>query len=112
VIAETSTEWSSRLQRVCAQLLRNRHGAEELVQEVFQRLLPEPDRFDLGKAPEVLLFRMARNRCIDARRKHAARNNADIEAVAPERTDHSDLEAALVATQRPARDRGRRWRRT
>ena len=95
MIAETFTEWSSRLQRFCAQLLRNRHDAEEVVQEVFQRLLAEPDRFDLGKAPEVLLFRMARNRCIDVRRKHAARNNVDFEPVVPEPTDHSDLEAAL-----------------
>ena len=57
------------------------------MQEVFARLLAKPDQFDLGKAPEVLLFRMARNRCIDAHRKR--------EPVAPEPTDHSDLEAAL-----------------
>ena len=38
---------------------------------------------------------MARNRCIDVRRKHAARNNVDFEPVVPEPTDHSDLEAAL-----------------
>lgn len=95
MIAETFTDWSSRLQRFCAQLLRNRHDAEEIVQEVFARLLAKPDQFDLGKAPEVLLFRMARNRCIDAHRKRAPRNNVDIEPVAPEPTDHSDLEAAL-----------------
>lgn len=95
MIAETFTDWSSRLQRFCAQLLRNRHDAEEIVQDVFARLLAKPEQFDLGKAPEVLLFRMARNKCIDARRKHTARNNADIEAIAPQPADHSDLEAAL-----------------
>jgi RNA polymerase sigma-70 factor, ECF subfamily len=95
VIAETFTEWHSRLQRFCAQLLQNQHDAEEIVQEVFARLLADPARFDLSESPEVLLFRMARNRCLDARRKQSARNNVDIEAAAPEPTDHGDLEAAL-----------------
>lgn len=95
MIAETFTEWSGRLQRFCAHLLGNRHDAEEIVQEVFQRLLAEPGRFDLAEAPEVLLFRMARNRCIDTQRKRTPQNNVDIEPVADAPKDHSDLEAAL-----------------
>jgi RNA polymerase sigma-70 factor, ECF subfamily len=95
VITETFTEWQGSLQRFCVQLLRNRHDAEEVVQDVFARLVAEPRRFDLSEAPEVLLFRIARNRCIDTRRKRAARNNADVEPIAPEVQDHGDLEAAL-----------------
>ena len=38
---------------------------------------------------------MARNRCIDVHRKHAARNNVDFEPTAPQQPDHGDLVAAL-----------------
>jgi len=96
VIAETFTAWQSRLERFCAQLLRNRHDAEEIVQDVFARLLAEPKRFDLQNTPEVLLFRMARNRCVDKSRKRAARNNVDIDPVAPQAQDHGELEAAMA----------------
>jgi RNA polymerase sigma-70 factor, ECF subfamily len=95
VIAETYSNWQSRLRRYCEQFLQNRHDAEEVVQDVFARLVTTPERFDLDSSPEVLLFRMARNRCIDARRKHVARNNVDFEASAPQASDHADLQAAL-----------------
>lgn len=105
MIAETFTDWQSRLERFCAQLLRNRHDAEEIVQDVFARLVAEPQRFDLKKAPEVLLFRMARNRCIDRSRKREARNNVDLDPVAPDTCgtdtcgpgDHDELAAALAS---------------
>lgn len=84
------------MERFCAQLLHNRHDAEEIVQDVFARLVADPQRFDLSKTPEVLLFRLARNRCIDARRKRTARNNVNIEPTAPASQDHSDLAAALA----------------
>lgn len=96
MIAETFTEWQSRLERFCAQLLRNRHDAEEIVQDVFARLLADPKRFDLQNTPEVLLFRMARNRCVDKNRKRRARNNVDINPVAPQAHDHGELAAALA----------------
>jgi len=95
VISEVFTQWQSRLQNFCTQLLQNRHDAEEVVQDVFARLVGNPDRYDLSTAPETLLFRMARNRCIDARRKHTARSNAHIEPITATSPDHSDLEAAL-----------------
>jgi len=96
VIAETFTTWRSRLERFAAQLLQNRHDAEEIVQDVFTRLLGEPDRFDLRTGPEVLLFRLVRNRCIDARRRRTPRSNADVDPEAAPASDHSDLLQALA----------------
>jgi RNA polymerase sigma-70 factor (ECF subfamily) len=97
VIDETFTTWRSRLLRFAAQLLQNRHDAEEIVQDVFARLLAEPDRFDLATGPEVLLFRLVRNRCIDRHRRRAPRSNVDPEPAAAEPSDHSDLLHALGA---------------
>ena len=96
MIAETFTKWRPRLVQFCTQRLRDPHEAEEVVQDVFARLVAAPDRYRLGESAEVLLFRMARNRCIDARRRRRPRSNADIEPVAPENGDHSDLQAALA----------------
>ena len=56
------------LLRYCAHLLRHHHDAEEVVQDVLLRLAD-------GRGPAateataVWLFRCARNRCIDLRRK-------------------------------------------
>lgn len=96
VIAETFTTWRSRLERFAAQLLRDRHDAEEIVQDVFAKLVAMPDRFDLATAPEVLLFRLVRNRCIDTRRRRQPRSNADVEPATPAPADHSDLQEALA----------------
>ena len=95
MIADTFTQWQSRLVGFCTQILRNPHDAEEVVQEVFARLVAEPGRYDLGEAPEVLLFRLARHRCIDALRKRAPRSNTAVEPSVSEQADHEDLELAL-----------------
>ena len=104
MIAETFTAWRERLVRFAAQLLRDRHDAEEVVQDVFARLLAQPDRFDLGQAPEVLLFRMVRNGCIDVTRKRRPRSNVDVEPAAPPADDHIDLREALARLPRDERE--------
>lgn len=71
MIDATFTAWRGRLLRFCGQLLRNTHDAEEVVQDVFASLLAKHGRYDLTD-PGVLLFRLARNRCIDLRRKARA----------------------------------------
>ena len=103
MIAETFQQWQPRLQRYCAQLLGSAHDAEEVVQDVFARLVAEPSRYDLSNGADVLLFKMARNRCIDVRRKRRARSNADVEPAVEAPLDHAELAAAL--TTLPADER-------
>lgn len=96
VIAETFTEWRERLLRFCSQLLRNDHDAEEVVQDVFARLLAHDGAFDLAREPGVLLFRLARNRCIDVRRKKAAAPTAELDPAARDDRLGLELQEALA----------------
>ena len=84
MIDATFTEWRVRLLRFCSQLLRNAHDAEEVVQDVFAKLLAKDGQYDLAIDPGVLLFRLARNRCIDVRRKLHAVAAPDLEGTARE----------------------------
>lgn len=104
MIAETFTAWRGRLERYCAQLLHNRHDAEEVVQDVFARLVAVPDRFDLDDAPEVLLFRLARNRCIDVRRKRVPRSNAAVEPATEPPREADELGRALATLRDDERE--------
>lgn len=88
--------WRPRLLRFCTQLLRHAHDAEEVVHDVFAKLLTTKDRYRLDEQPEVLLFRFARNRCIDLRRKHRPESHADLVVQAPDATSHRDLDEAIA----------------
>ena len=87
--------WAPRLVRFCTQVLRSSHDAEEVVQDVFTKLLQKEGRYELEQNPGVLLFRLARNRCIDLQRKHRTEPMAGIDPRAPR--DHQDLREALGA---------------
>lgn len=97
VIADTFTGWRERLLRFCTQLLRNAHDAEEVVQDVFAALVARNGAFDLATDPGVLLFRLARNRCIDVRRKKAATATAALEPTARDERPRLELQEALAA---------------
>jgi RNA polymerase sigma factor (sigma-70 family) len=97
VIEETFTAWRPRLLRFCTQLLRHGHDAEEVVQDVFTRLLARDGAYDLTSDPGVLLFRLARNRCIDVRRKKAATTEARLEPLTHDDRGRADLQEALAA---------------
>ena len=97
MIDATFTEWRPRLLRFCGQLLRNAHDAEEVVQDVFAKLLATNGRYDLATDPGVLLFRLARNRCIDLRRKRHAAATPDLEVAAREERPHLELAEALAS---------------
>jgi RNA polymerase sigma-70 factor (ECF subfamily) len=92
LIESTFIAWRPRLLRFCSNLLRHGHDAEEVVQDVFTKLLEKGAGYDLAEHPEVLLFKMARNRCIDLRRKRTPEAMATIEPVA--RNDQHDAEIA------------------
>lgn len=100
------TSWRERLVRFCAHLLGDADDAEEVVQDVFARLLASGGRFDLATDPGVLLFRLARNRCIDIRRKRRATTDGALDPVAPDERPQLELQelrqaiAALPWAQR------------
>ncbi|MFY9342493.1 MAG: sigma-70 family RNA polymerase sigma factor [Planctomycetota bacterium] len=96
MIESTFATWRLRLLRFCSNLLRHGHDAEEVVQDVFTRLLEQGDRIDLSERPEVVLFAMARNRCIDLRRKRAPSTGAALELVAPGSGVAADVAEALA----------------
>ncbi|MEM7203944.1 MAG: RNA polymerase sigma factor [Planctomycetota bacterium] len=96
MISSTFEDWRHRLQSYCAQLLGNQHDAEEVVQDVFAQLIAAADRYDLARDPEVLLFRLARHRCIDRRRRRSPTNNVDLEPAAPDRRADAELHEALA----------------
>lgn len=97
VIADTFTAWRHRLLRFCTQLLRNAHDAEEVVQDVFATLVARDGAFDLAGDPGVLLFRLARNRCIDVRRKRAATASDSLDPPARDALPQLELQEALAA---------------
>ena len=96
MIESTFATWRPRLLRFCSNLLRHGHDAEEVVQDVFTRLLEKGDQIDLSERPEVVLFAMARNRCIDLRRKRAPSTGETLEAVAPNKGVAADIAEALA----------------
>lgn len=96
MIHETFHCWRPRLLRFCEQLLRNRHDAEEVVQDVFTKLVSQEGRYDLTKEPGVLLFRIARNRCIDLRRKKSVPTVTTTDPAAPPSGVDPDLAEALA----------------
>lgn len=95
--------WRARLLSFCRQLLRHSHDAEEVVQDVFTKLLTTAGRYDLTVDPGVLLFRLARNRCIDLRRKCRPTTIADPVVTAPAGR-HPDVEEAIAALPLPERE--------
>jgi RNA polymerase sigma factor (sigma-70 family) len=97
VIEPIFTAWRERLTRFCAHQLGNAHDAEEVVQDVFARLLARNDRLDLAEDPSVLLFRIARNRCIDVRRKHRATTDGRLDPAARDERPQLELREALAA---------------
>ena len=95
--------WRARLLSFCRQLLRHSHDAEEVVQDVFTKLLTTTGRYDLEVDPGVLLFRLARNRCIDLRRKHQPTAIADLVVAAPPVGRSPEVAEAIAALPLPER---------
>lgn len=104
MLEHTFTTWRPRLLRFCAQWLRNPHDAEEVVQDVFTRLAARPHAYDLSADPGVLLFRIARNRCADLRRRPRPVTSEGPEPAAPAAADPAldEAVAALPAAEREA----------
>jgi RNA polymerase sigma-70 factor (ECF subfamily) len=87
--------WRPRLLRFCARLLGHRHDAEEVVQDVFARLLQHDGRYDLSRDPQLLLYTMARNRCGDLRRRR--RHHEPVQDLEPQAPGEPPALRAAVA---------------
>jgi len=103
LIETTFATWRPRLLRFCSNLLRHGHDAEEVVQDVFTKLLERGVDYDLSVHPEVVLFLMARNRCIDLRRKRAPVTSERLEA--PARDDRVAADVAEALAMLPFQER-------
>jgi RNA polymerase sigma-70 factor (ECF subfamily) len=58
-----------------ASILKDRAVAEDVAMDTFLSLLKQADRLDTEVATKSLLYRIARNKCIDYIRKEQAKNN-------------------------------------
>lgn len=88
--------WRPLLLRFCTRLLGHAHDAEEVVQDVFARLLGADGRYRVDEDAGVLLFRMARNGCIDVRRKHRPESHADVHATVVDTRGTRDVAEAIA----------------
>ncbi|MFW6067672.1 MAG: RNA polymerase sigma factor [Myxococcota bacterium] len=61
---------------------RSRHQAEDLLQEVFLRVVQRSEQFQGNSKVSTWLFAIARNLCIDASRKAAHRRHPSLDAAA------------------------------
>jgi RNA polymerase sigma-70 factor (ECF subfamily) len=62
--------------RRCLRLLGDREAARDAAQEVFLRLLREPDQLEEGSAALPWIFRVATNHCLNLRRERGRRGEA------------------------------------
>jgi RNA polymerase sigma-70 factor, ECF subfamily len=94
--------YAQLLYRVVYHVLDDHGEAEELVQEVFLRLLERAPRFDPSKgAAKPWLVRVAYNRALDRRTylaRRRFRSGTDLDLVAESLSGGQDLEAELGAS--------------
>lgn len=67
---ELVTRYSGRVNALCCRMIGNADVAKELTQEAFTRAWENRHTFKPGHSVDPLLFRIARNLCIDRFRKH------------------------------------------
>ena len=94
-------EWSPRLLRYAASVVRDEHLARDAVQDVLLRLCdadrPPPEGFEEEPRLRAWLFKAVRNRCIDILRKEGRMSLLE---------DHSPAETTMrLATQDDPADR-------
>lgn len=96
--------WRPKLLRFCTQVLGHSHDAEEVVHDVFARLLEKQASYSLDAEVGVLLFKMARNRCIDLRRRKVPEPRDDLVVRAPDDGRVLDLREALLLLEHEERE--------
>jgi RNA polymerase sigma-70 factor (ECF subfamily) len=77
-------------------VLNDRHGAEEIVQEVFLRLWEHPERYEAERATlRTYLLVETRGRCLDALRSRARRGQREQRVNRLNPTEDYDLELEI-----------------
>ncbi len=86
----------------CLQMTRNRALSEDLVQDVFLRLLKKAKSFRHDGSFKAWMFHIARNVMLDQLRKSGRQKNGPIDQPGAEQelTDHRSAEQAAAGTQK------------
>jgi RNA polymerase sigma-70 factor (ECF subfamily) len=88
------------LRLFATRLLGSSSDAEDIVQDVFVAVWKHAARFDPAKGrASTWLYRIAANRCIDARRRRSFRTFIGLDAMADEPTDDEPLADQMVGAR-------------
>lgn len=95
--------------RVCGQ----RQDAEDTMQDVLMKALPQLAKFDSSKALAVWLYKVAKNRCLMSRRKSkfAPKVELSLEELMPDRDDFERLDGRISVSPEGAAIRSEQGRR-
>lgn len=74
VIEELHQRYASKLTSYSARMLSNRATAEDLVQEVFIKIIEKPNAFDTSQKFSTWVFTIAHNLCLNAIRNEQNRD--------------------------------------
>lgn len=92
-------DWTPRIYRFAWRMLGDEQDADEATQDVMMRVLGSLDRYDPGRSFSTWVYAIARNACIDEKRRRVRRPTP---AERDERTDPAPLPVAQVAAHRRA----------
>ena len=82
--AELVRRWEKPIQRLCARMTGDVHGAQDLSQEAFARVFSRRQDFITTARFSTWLWRIAVNLCHDELRRRVRRSEVSLEADAPE----------------------------
>lgn len=98
IIEELHKRYASRLLSFSARMLMNRTAAEDLVQEVFIRIIEKPSAFDTNQKFSTWVFTIANNLCLNTIRNEQNRDRLLTEhyEVQEQFIQHSTMDARLI----------------
>ncbi len=101
VIEELHKRYASKLTSFSARMLTNRTAAEDLVQEVFIKIIEKPHAFDAEQKFSTWVFTIAHNLCLNAIRNEQNRDRLLQEhyEVQEQFTQHSTMDMKLIKSQ-------------
>ncbi|MES2778673.1 MAG: sigma-70 family RNA polymerase sigma factor [Bacteroidota bacterium] len=98
VIEELHQRYASKLTSFSARMLMNRTVAEDLVQEVFIKIIEKPNAFDTAQKFSTWIFTIAHNLCLNAIRNEQNRDRLLNEhyEVQEQFIQHSTIDVKLI----------------
>jgi RNA polymerase sigma-70 factor (ECF subfamily) len=107
IIENLFRERGNALYAYCLTLLRNPAEAEEAAQEAFLRLLNMREEIDPERDPAALLFTIARNLCLNRRKKRARETAGDVALLEAKRADPQEEAVRIEVSRRVRAEIGR-----